>query len=135
MKARISTENYLKTILILQKKSGGARSVDVADMLQVSKPSVSAAVKKLCGRGLLTIGENHALTLTPAGLLYAAAVLERHTVIENILVEICGVGQETAHQDSCGLEHFISTETFLKIKAAYESHTRTCTQKPPLKKP
>ena len=82
MKVRESAENYLKAILILHEKSGDVRSIDVANELGVSKPSVSIAVKKLRNEGLVEMGEKHTLVLTKDGFEYAASIFERHVVLE-----------------------------------------------------
>ena len=116
MRARESAENYLKTILILQKKNGEFRSIDIANELVVSKPSVSVAVKKLRKEGLVTMDTSHNLTLTEDGIEYAASILERHMVIEKFFTEVLNITEETAHCDACRLEHLISVDTFNKLK-------------------
>lgn len=118
-KARESAEDYLKTIFLLRQQLGQVRSIDVAKALGVSKPSVSNAVKKMRSQGLVIMDERHTLTLTEAGLGYAASVMERHQVIEGFLRDILCVSRETAHKDSCRMEHLISAETFSKIHEAY----------------
>ena len=120
MRVRESAENYLKTILAVQKRFGEVRSIDVAKELNVSKPSVSNAVKKLRAEGLLDMNENRSLVLTSAGYEYAISVFERHVVIEKVLTEVLGIDEKTAHTDSCRLEHLVSRETFIKIKELYE---------------
>ena len=120
MKTRESTENYLKTILILQHQLGQVRSIDVANTLKVSKPSVSNAVKKLRNEGLVEMDVCRHLVLTPKGHRYASAVFERHAIIERFLTDVLSVDKETAHNDSCRLEHLVSAETFLQIREAYE---------------
>lgn len=116
MKVGESAENYLKTILILQKRLGEVRSIDVANELGVSKPSVSYAVKKLRSEGFVLMDGNRNLVLTENGQKYAAFILDRHAVIEMFLIEILHIDEKTAHRDSCCLEHSISTETFNKIR-------------------
>ena len=123
MRVRESAENYLKTILTLQKRFSEVRSIDVANELNVSKPSVSNAVKKLRAEGLVDMNENHSLVLTSTGYEYAISVFERHIVIEKVLTEVLGIDEKTAHTDSCRLEHLVSRETFIKIKELYE---RSC---------
>ena len=113
---RESLENYLKTIFILQRKQGYVRSIDVARELGFSKPSVSVAMKKLRGEGLVNMDGDKNITLTEEGQNYAASVLERHAVIEKFLTDTLNVDKETAHKDSCRMEHLISTETLTKIK-------------------
>lgn len=116
MKIRESAGNYLKTIFILQKRLGEVRSIDVANELHVSKPSVSNAVKKLRSEGFLTVGESHNLILTEDGFKYAASIFERHITIEKFLRDVLSIEEKTAHSDACRMEHLISTETCSKIK-------------------
>lgn len=119
-----STETYLKTILILQKKLGNVRSVDVANELNISKPSVSNAVKKLCNEGFVLMDLNRNLLLTPDGFKYAAFVFECHQVIEKFLTDILGIDEEAAHRDACRLEHFISSETSRKLEEFCHKNTQ-----------
>jgi len=125
MKNRESAETYLKTIFLLLQKLGYVRSIDVAKELGVSKPSVSVAVRKLCNEGLLIMDCNRNLILTENGLKYAASIFERHVVIENFLTDILHVGKDEAHKDACRLEHFVSPETFGRIKEVYVEKTRS----------
>lgn len=120
MKSRESAETYLKTILILQRKLGSVHSIDVANELGVSKPSVSNAVKKLRNEGLVIMDCDRNLILTEDGLKYATSIFNRHVVIEKFLKDILNIDEQTAHADSCRLEHLISTETFDKIKELYD---------------
>jgi len=119
MKIRESAETYLKTIFLLRQKLGNVRSIDVANELGLSKPSVSVAVKKLCNEGLLIMDHDHNLILTEEGLTYAASIFERHVVLENFLTKILDVEETEAHNDACRLEHLVSPETFSKIKEVY----------------
>ena len=116
VKNRESKENYLKAILILGGKLSEVRSVDVAKKLGVSKPSVSIAVKKLCSERLVEFGETHNLVLTKEGLEYATSIIERHMVLERFLTDVLEVDVETAHDDSCRLEHVVSAEVLNKLK-------------------
>ncbi len=116
MKLNRSGEDYLKTILILQEQNDSVRSVDVADHLHCSKPSVSKAMKLLQEGGYLTMDRSKFLHLTPLGRSAAESVLERHSVLVKALLAI-GVAQETAEKDACEIEHAISEEVFLKVKA------------------
>ena len=120
MKTCESTENYLKTILILQHQLGQVRSIDVAKALNVSKPSVSNAVKKLRNEQLVEVDACRHLILTAKGYQYASSVFERHLIIERFLTDVLSVDEKTAHNDSCRLEHLVSSETFLQIRKAYE---------------
>jgi len=116
MKNRESAETYLKTILLLRRKLGYVRSIDVANELGVSKPSVSNAVKKLRNEGLVNMDDSRFLILTDEGQKYAKSIFERHVVIENFLTDILNVDEEIAHKDACRLEHIVSPETVDKIK-------------------
>lgn len=111
-----SAENYLETIFMLNRKKGYARSIDVANELGVSKPSVSVAMKHFREDGYITIEEDGALKLTEKGEEIAERVFERHQVIARALIAL-GVDEETAYEDSCKIEHDISQKSFEKIKA------------------
>lgn len=111
-----SAENYLETIFMLNSKKGYARSIDVANELGVSKPSVSVAMKHFREEGYITIEEDGALKLTAKGEEIAERVFERHQVIARALIAL-GVDEETAYDDSCKIEHDISQKSFEKIKA------------------
>jgi Mn-dependent DtxR family transcriptional regulator len=108
-------EDYLKAILILQKKDGAVRSLDVAEMLNVSKPSVCRAIKLLREGGFLTMNEDKRIRLTDAGTEAAEQVFEKHCVLKECLVSM-GVDPETAEKDACRMEHSISRMTFEKMK-------------------
>ncbi|QIB70789.1 metal-dependent transcriptional regulator [Aminipila butyrica] len=122
MKVRESAENYLKTILLLQSELGEVRSIDVANALGVSKPSVSNAIKKLRREGLVVMAENYNLLLTEDGFKYATTIFERHQIIEKFLTDNLGIDRKTAHKDSCHMEHLLSPETLSKIKENYEGN-------------
>ena len=110
-----SAENYLETILMLANKKGYVRSIDVANELGFSKPSVSVAMKHFREEGFITIGEDGCISLTDKGLKIAEDVYERHRTIAAALIAI-GVDEQTAYEDSCKIEHDISEQTFEKLK-------------------
>lgn len=112
-----SGEDYLEAILILQKKSGMVRSVDLARHMGFSKPSISHAVGVLRNSGFLTVDEDGFLHLTGIGQEVAEKIYERHQFFTKQLVA-AGVDQETAEQDACRIEHAISEESFQKLKNA-----------------
>ena len=116
LRIRESAENYLKAIYILRDRLGEVRSVDVATELGVSKPSVSVAVKKLRNDGLVNMDENHYLLLTKEGLEYAAYIFGRHVILEEFFTDVLEIDKKTAHNDSCRLEHIVSSEMLSKIK-------------------
>ena len=111
-----SGEMYLETIYILSLQSGSVRSIDVAEHLGYSKPSVSRAVGLLEKDGLLRRNETGALMLTEAGEEKARRIYERHTVLTKLFIRL-GVDEETAAEDACRIEHYISDQSFEAIKA------------------
>ena len=119
MKLHASGEDYLETILVLQKKRGMVRSVDVARHMEVSKPSVCHAVATLRDGGFLTMGEDHFLHLTDVGREVAERIYERHCFFTEQLIAT-GVDPKTAEADTCRIEHIISQDSFEKIRRAHE---------------
>lgn len=115
MKIKESAENYLEAILILNKRLGYARSIDVANYLGFSKPSVSVAMKAFREDGYITVGNDGSLLLTEKGKEVAERMYERHRLLIKALVAI-GVDQDIAEHDGCLIEHDISNVTFQKIK-------------------
>ena len=111
-----SAELYLETIYTLSQTSAFVRSVDVAEALGYSRPSVSRAVGLLKKDGLLCVDDDGFLTLTEAGREISEKIYERHTVLSAAL-EALGVDRETAAEDACKIEHVISDKTFDAIKA------------------
>ena len=117
MKLHASGEDYLEAILVLHKKMGMVRSVDVARHMDVSKPSVCHAVSTLKDGGFLTIDEDHFLYLTDIGLKVAETIYERHCFFTELLIA-AGVDPKAAEADACRMEHIISPESFLRLKEA-----------------
>ncbi|MDO4489977.1 MAG: metal-dependent transcriptional regulator [Lachnospiraceae bacterium] len=115
MKIQESAENYLETILMLSQKQSYVRSIDIANELSFSKPSVSVAMKNLRQSELILVDQEGHITLTPAGLAIASKVYERHRLISDMLISL-GVSPETAAEDACRIEHVISEESFLALK-------------------
>ncbi len=111
-----SAENYLETILMLSKRLGQVRSIDIANELNFSKPSVSVAMKNLRLNGYIEVNDNGHILLTDEGLEIANSVLERHQLITNLLIAL-GVSPEIAAEDACRMEHVISEESFEALKA------------------
>ena len=111
-----SIEDYLETILALQKKLGQVRSIDIANEMNFSKPSVSIAMKNLREKGFITIDEAGHILLTDSGKKQAEDVLEKHTILTNWLVSL-GVDKAIAQEDACRMEHDMSDETFMALKA------------------
>lgn len=110
-----SGEDYLEAILMIKKRSGNVRSIDVARELSFSKPSVSVAIKNLKTSNYITVDENGFINLTEAGQEIADKIYERHTFLTNWLTSL-GVDPEVAAEDACKMEHAISSESFSAIK-------------------
>ena len=121
MKVQESRENYLEAILVLTQKNGFVRSIDVANFLEFSKPSVSVAMANLRAAALITVDEAGGIHLTEEGRALAERVYERHTALTEFLTAL-GVDEETAAEDACRIEHVISQESFEKIKAHARAH-------------
>ena len=115
MKIQESAENYLETILILKNKNGAVRSIDIANELGFSKPSVRVAMKNLRENGYIEVDSSGYITLLDSGRQIAEKIYERHTTLSKWLVSL-GVDAKTAAEDACRIEHIISSESFEAIK-------------------
>ena len=115
-----SGEMYLETILVISKKRGVVRSIDIAEHLGYSKPSVSRAVGLLKNGGFITVANDGAIDLTEEGFEIANKIYERHTVISSLLMRI-GVDEVTAAEDACRVVHHISDATFEALKKYLDS--------------
>ena len=121
MKILESAENYLETILILHKRNGSVRSIDIVNELDYTKPSVSIAMKNLRENGFIEMDRAGYITLCPSGREIAEKIYERHTLLSKWLISL-GVSPATAAEDACRIEHILSTETFDAIKKHAEIH-------------
>ena len=110
-KSEESVEDYLETILILSKRLPVVRSIDIANELNYSKPSVSVAMKNLKGRGYVYVTDEGYVHLTAEGLQLAESVYERHSLLSSWLISL-GVDPEIATADACKMEHDLSEETY-----------------------
>ena len=118
-----SGEMYLETILILSRQKQNVRSIDISEYMGYSKPSVSRAVGLLKEGGLITVEKEGYIHLTDKGLSLAEKILERHTILTDLLIRL-GVSRETASNDACRIEHVISDESFAAVKR-YLEQSRT----------
>ena len=109
-----ASEDYLEAMLMMKEKHGYVRSIDVAEFLGVTKPSVSYATKRLRESGHITMDKDGLITLTDTGMAIAASMLDRHKTLTAFLISI-GVDKETAEADACKIEHDISQQTFEAI--------------------
>lgn len=116
MRLQESGEMYLEAILVLTKRSGYVRSIDISEYLGYSKPSVSRAVGLLKAGEYITVEADGSITLTQSGREVAEKIYERHTILSELLIRL-GVNETVAAEDACKLEHAISDESFAAIKA------------------
>ena len=128
MEVHEATEMYMKTILVLKKRLGTVRSIDVANEMGYSKPTISIAMKKFCQEGLITVDESNCIHLWAAAHTIAERIYERHQVLSYIL-ESMGVSEKHALDDACKIEHDISDETFAALKKEYDRLKKEETQK------
>ena len=118
-----SQEMYLETIYVLYQKNRDVRSIDVAEEMGFSKPSVSRGVNILKRDGYLTVDEKGYLELTDSGMDLAMKIYERHTILTKTLV-LLGVDEQTAAQDACKMEHVISDKTLEAFKKHLNEHIK-----------
>ena len=119
-----SGENYLETILLLQRQNGFVRSVDVAGALNYTKASISRAMRILKEQGFVEIARSGQITLTEEGRRRAEGIYERHLCITQFLMQVLGLDLKTADADACRIEHVISeeTRTSSRMTASGEPH-------------
>lgn len=123
MRITEATENYMEAILVLGEKNGTVRSVDVANYLGFSKPTISQYMKQFVQQELVSIDADGHISLTETGLAVAESTLEKHRIISKFFIAM-GVSEETAMEDACKVEHDLSEETFNCIKDYYIKHIR-----------
>lgn len=111
-----SGENYLEEILILTKRNGSVRSIDIANKMEYTKASVSRAMSNLKRENYIIMEADGRIILTKEGLKKATAVYEKHCMLTRFINEVLGVDPEIAEKDACRIEHVISPETFAGIK-------------------
>ena len=111
-----ASEDYLETMLMMKEKHGYIRSIDVADYLGVTKPSVTYTTKRLRESGHITMDREGLITLTESGMQIATSMLDRHHELTRFLVAL-GVDRDTAEADACKMEHDISEQTYKAICA------------------
>lgn len=114
MKTRKTAEDYLKTIYLLSHK-GDVRGVDIANELEVSKPTVCVSLRELENEGYLIMSQKRTVILTDSGERIAKDTLERNIIFQKLLLSL-GVDSETAVKDACEMEHAISPESFEALK-------------------
>ncbi len=118
-----SGEMYLETILVLMKRKGSVRSIDVAEEMSLSRPSVSRGMARLRESECIRMAADGMITFTEKGRAIAEKIYERHQVLSRLFQSL-GVSEETATEDACRIEHVISDETFNAIKARMKGASR-----------
>ena len=116
MKIRKAAEDYLETMLMMREEKGYIRSVDIAEHLGVTKPSVTYSTKRLRENGYITMDRDGLISLTSSGEEIAQRTYARHKMLCSFLIHI-GVDEQTAREDACKIEHDISDKTFAAIRA------------------
>lgn len=115
-----SLEDYLEAIYVLQQNNGEVRITDIAQLLNISKPSVNKAVKVLKESGLVIHEKYQKISLTPEGEKIAKEVDFRHKILMKFLIECLDINPKIAEQDACRIEHVISTESFQRLTSYLE---------------
>ena len=115
MSLQESGEMYLESIYVLSQTSDKVRSLDVAEYMKFSKPSVSRAMGLLKSGGYITVDKDGYLHLTESGKITSEKIYERHRILTRVLVDL-GVDELTASEDACKMEHDISDRSFEAIK-------------------
>ena len=110
-KSEKTTEDYLEAMLVIKQKNGYVRSIDVAQHLGVTKPSVTYTTKRLKEKGYIVMDKDNYISITDSGMEIAEKILNRHNTLSAFFISI-GVNEETAKEDACKIEHDISSETF-----------------------
>ena len=114
-----TTEDYLEAMLMIKEKQGYIRSIDVAELLKVKKPSVTYATKRLKEKGYITMDADSHIAFTESGLKIATQTYERHKLLTKVFMML-GVSEENARKDACRVEHDLSEETY----RALENHLK-----------
>lgn len=114
MKIQKAAEDYLEAMLMLKEKNGYIRSIDIAQMLNVTKPSVTYSTKRLRENGYITMERDGEIKLTESGMEIASRIYTRHKTLTGFFVNL-GVPEDIAREDACKVEHDISQETFEAI--------------------
>ena len=115
MQIRESAEDYLEAILVLSNQNGTVRSIDIANDMNYSKPSISVAMKNLRLNGYINVDNSGFITLTESGMEIASNIYDRHLILRKWL-EFLGIDPEIAEQDACKIEHTLSKETYTALR-------------------
>jgi len=122
MNIRKSSEDYLEQILMIRERKGEVRSIDIAAGLNVTKPSVSVAMKRLRENGYIRMDKDNLITLLPAGEEIARNIYDRHKTLTHCL-QLLGVSDDVAREDACKLEHDISQTSYEALVNYLKNHS------------
>ena len=114
---------------MLHQERGFVRSVDVANLMGYSKPTISEQMKKFRAQGYVEMDESGYITLTPAGDAIAQRIYERHVIIAQMLMSL-GVEEQVAYTDACKIEHDLSEESFARLRAHFSAHQKAEPSRP-----
>ena len=120
MNLQESAEMYLETILVIKKENGTVRAIDIARHMQFSRPTVSQQIRRLAENGYLELDASKHIYLTAKGLQIAEETYDRHNCLAKIFIWM-GVSEQTAYEDACRIEHYISKETFDCLRQHYKN--------------
>ena len=120
MKIQKAAEDYLEAMLMLKEQKGYIRSIDIAQLLGVTKPSVTYSTKRLRENGYITMDRDGMITLTETGMEIANRIYTRHKVLTDLFTRL-GVPESIAREDACRVEHDLSPETFEAIRKVHEN--------------
>lgn len=123
MKPSRATEDYLKTIWLLERRGGAVRGVDIAEELGVTKPTVSVSLKALIREGYAVMDGAHGVRLTQRGAEVGADIYERHQLFQALLTGL-GVDKHVAAEDACRIEHALSPESYRALKGMAAAYMR-----------
>ena len=118
-----TTEDYLEAMLMIKEKQGYIRSIDVAELLGVKKPSVTYATKRLKEKGYITMDAESLITFTDEGLRIATKTYERHKLLTKVFTML-GVSEEIARKDACRVEHDLSEETYAALERHVDNYAK-----------
>lgn len=124
MKILRAAEDYLEAMLMMQKRHGYIRSIDIAEFLGVTKPSVTYTTKRLKENGYITMDKDGLITLSESGMQIASSMLDRHETLTKFLINL-GVDKITAEADACKMEHDLSEQSYRAICAHTDRHGST----------
>lgn len=121
-----SLEDYLEVICNYVDLNKNIRAVDISRELDVSRASVTEALKKLAAKGFINYGRYDVISLTKSGMDIARTIVSKHLILQNFFEKILGLSEKEASENACKIEHVISDEAFIKISEYVNRHSDEC---------